>query len=121
MNRGLSAEQIADDIAGYIAALALKTEPSNYSHSILFPLKFFDSEVIETVKVVGGIRRVTVPFELVRIDFNMFDLVPLAYRVRSFLHLKMLPFLKGSGRVINEIPEGLVICLAENGEKVDSH
>lgn len=121
MNGGLSAEQIAEDLAECVATLALKTEPSNYSHSILFPLGFFDSEVIETVKVVGGIRRVTKPLELVRVDFNMFDLVPLAYRVRGFLHLKMLPFLKGRGRVISEIPEGLIICLAESGEKVDSH
>ena len=114
--KGLSADDIAKDLANGVASLAIESSPSEWCHSILFPQAYFEREVIETVEVVGGIRRVTVPFELVKINFNVLDLPPLAYEVRRLLRLKMLPLLEGSGRFIKETPEGLVIMLSEDGQ-----
>jgi hypothetical protein len=119
--QALSAEEIAKPIADIVAALALNSQPSEWCHSVLFPLGYFDRKVIKTVKVVGGLRRVTVPFEIVRVDFNVLNMPPLANEVRRLLHLMMLPLLKGSRRVLKNTPEGIVILLGENGQTNDDH
>jgi hypothetical protein len=117
----LSAEDIAEDIAGGVVALALNTQPGEWCHSILFPLGYFEREIIKTVEIVGGLRRVTVPLEIVRINFNALNLPPLALEVRRLLHLKMLPLLKGSGRILKNAPEGLIVLLSENGQICNDH
>ena len=118
---GLSAKEIAEPIADGIAALALNTQPSEWCHSIIFPLGYFEREVIKTVEVIGGVRRIAVPLEIVRIDFNLSDFPPLANEVRRLLHVEMAPLLKGSGRILEDTPEGLVIVLSEKPEIRNDH
>jgi hypothetical protein len=84
-----------------------------WSHSIIFPLGYFERKVIETVEIIGGMRRVAAPFELVRIDFNLNNFPPLADEVRRLLHMEMTPLLESSGRILEDTPEGLVIVLCE--------
>ncbi|MGA2055467.1 MAG: hypothetical protein ABSG88_09170 [Bradyrhizobium sp.] len=121
-NDRLSAEEIARSIAHGVAALALNTQLSReWCHSILFPLGYFEREVIKTVEVIGGVRRVAVPFEIVRIDFNLYNFPPLANEVRRLLHVEMTPLLKGSGRILENTPEGLVIVLSEKPEIRNDH
>jgi hypothetical protein len=84
-------------------------EDDEWCRSILFPLGFFEREIVENVKVVGGIRRVAIPGELVRIDFNINGLPSVTDILRDILRAEMLPLSKGLGHLIDDCPEGLVI------------
>jgi hypothetical protein len=109
----LSAFEIAKPVAEHAAVLALSSALDEWCHSILFPLGYFEREVIETVEIIGGARRIAVAFELVRINFNLNNFPPLANEVRRLLHVEMTPLLKGSGRVIENAPEGLIVVLGK--------
>jgi len=117
----LSAEDIAISIAAGIGELALNAQPNEWCHSILFPLGYFEREVIKTVEVIWGVRRIAVPLEVVKIDFNLSNFPPLANEVRRLLHVEIAPLLKGSGRVLEDTSEGLVIVLGEKREMSNDH
>lgn len=109
---GLSAADIAGELADGVVAIA-SHEAGDWCQSIMFPRGFFERKIIETVEVVGGIRRAAVFGELARVDFNVHDFTPLALEVRTLLRAQMEPALKSLGRVCQETPEGLVIKLID--------
>jgi hypothetical protein len=99
---------IMRELAPGLVGLA-SIEDDEWCRSILFPLGFFEREIVETVKVVGGIRRVAIPGELVRIDFNINGLPSLTHMLGDILRAEILPLSKGLGHLIDDCPEGLVI------------
>jgi hypothetical protein len=117
----LSAYDIAEQLAPGIVEMAFAANPGGWCHSLLFPLGYFEREVIETVEVVGGIRRTAVCGELIRIDFNLDKFPPFAEDVRFYLRSIMLPLLEGRGCVCEKSSEGLVILLREQGEISCNH
>jgi hypothetical protein len=119
--KSLEPEEIAKPIADCMVTLALNSQPGEWCHSILFPLGYFECEIIKAVEIIGSIRRSTVPLEIVKIDFNVLNIPPLAAEVRRLLHLIMLPLLEGSGRILKDTPEGLVVLLGEDGQIGNDH
>jgi hypothetical protein len=110
--RGLSAQEIAEEVA-QIAAVIMKDAPppSEYAPSLMFRQGYFSREIIERVEIVWGLRRVAVPNVVLKIDFNL-DKFPLfADCVRRSLISAMGPLLEGSGRVCQATPEGVVVIL----------
>ena len=88
--------------------------------SLLFPLGYFEREVIERVEIVWGVRQIAVSLEILELDFNLDEFPPFTERVRSALISTMGPFLKGSGRVCQRTPEGVVIVLGQGCAIEDS-
>jgi len=79
-------------------------------------LGYFEREVIKAVEIIGGVRRVAAPLEIFKIEFNLANFPPFANEVRRLLHVEMAPLLKGSGRILQDTPEGIVIVLGEQRE-----
>jgi hypothetical protein len=96
------------ELAPGLVALA-SIEDDEWCRSVLFPFGFFEREIVEAVKVAGGIRRVAIPGELVRIDFNVNGLPSATVNLRHILRAEILPLSKGLGYVVDDCPEGLVI------------
>ena len=76
----------------------LNRSDSISGRSILFPMGYFEREVIKTVEVVRGLRNVAIPLELVRIEFNALDPPPLDAEFQRLSHQMVPPLLEGSGR-----------------------
>jgi hypothetical protein len=82
---------------------------------------YFERKVIKTVEIVGGLRKVAIALELVRIEFNALDPPPLDAEVQSLSHQMMLPLLEGSGRILKDAQEGLIVWLRNSGQIGNSH
>jgi hypothetical protein len=82
-----------------------------------------DAELVRRLPqaVFGGLRKVTIPLELVRIEFNALDPPPLAAEAHHLLHQMMLTLLEGSGRILKDGPEGLIVLLGNSGQIGNYH
>jgi hypothetical protein len=109
------------EVAPAVADLAAVTDPnSEWCYSILFPLGFFEREIIETAEIIGGICRKTVPSELARVDFNIYNLPTGTFVLRCFLRAEVAPLIEGFGGIIQDTLEGIVVLSCDHG-KVDYH
>lgn len=102
-----------------VASYMAETATAEWSTSITLPRGFLSREVVE---VVVGIRRVEIPGELVRINLNIPDGIPLAHRLRSLLRQQLPPRIEGVGHVRAEDSlKGVIIVRTDHGNVDDSH
>jgi hypothetical protein len=104
------AGKIAEVAAALASALASTAEgKGDWCHSIMFAPGIFEREIVETLEIVGNIRRATVPGELVRVDFNLHNRPIEIEKARELLRSRMAPLTKRFGGVIQDTPEGLMV------------
>jgi len=89
-------------------------EGGDYAPSLMFPLGYFEREVIERVEIIWGVRRVAVPNVVLKVDFNLDKFPAFAESVRRSLVSAMKPMLEGRGRVCQHAPEGVVVILSQD-------
>jgi hypothetical protein len=75
---------------------------------------FFDCEIPQANQICHMPMRAQKAGELVTIDFNLADDVPLALQVRAVLRMELEPFIIGVGNIaVEDTAEGLVIARRE--------
>jgi hypothetical protein len=100
------------------------TSGNGYSTSLLFPLGFFAREVIETIECVIGIRKVTVPNELVYVDLGLdgSNAAPFQKVLCFLARLEIREFIEGIGEVVfRETEKGFVILRLHHREIPNCH
>jgi hypothetical protein len=96
--------------------VAARSATDAWCSSVLLPPALFVDEIVQTLKVASGMRRVTMPGELVRIDLNLSGNIPAPLDIRRPLRLEILPFIIGVGYVrMEDTPEGFVLLRMDLG------
>lgn len=93
------------------AAAAGSLAGSGWVSSIaILPVSYSSSEIQQTLKCVICPCRATEPNELVRLDFNLPDVIPRRNEWQCLLRLEIEPFIMGVGQVrVRDTSKGIVI------------
>ena len=105
------------DLAFHLARLVT----DEWGKSILVPHSLFENQSPKGVQVAGSPFRVTVPGELVRIDFDQDEtMIARTAEIRRFFRVVARPYLESFGDLVLEDlpPSGIVIRRKRRRERV---
>jgi|SRR5438105_11350234 len=115
--------KVFQELGDTVAVLANHAD-DEWCSSIVLSKGLFRSESIKGLDCAIGIRRVTVPGEIVRIDVNLDDLglLPLRNEIIALAKLAIAPLLIGIGNVVfQDSAEGFVIILPDRNDAINRH